>query len=286
MKILLDTMERLSAWNFRRSGTQSHWFDTSVGKVHAFSTPGTGSLPPIVMLHGLGASALSYAPLVQLLRPYTEAIISVDTPAHGSSDLPQQELSPMTLFQGIQECLDALEISSFHLIGNSLGGGMATRYTLHAPERVRSLVLLSPAGAPTLEEERADFIARFEMERRKDARLFTEQLLYKVPWYGGLIASIIYTRFQQPAIQAFVQHVKLPHIDAEYTFTPEQLQSLKQPIFLMWGKADGIMPPSHLQYYRTHLPEHTELHEPHHVGHSPHVERPQFIADSILQFWR
>jgi kynureninase len=36
-----------------------------------------------------------------------------------------------------------------YLDGNSLGGFVATRYALARPERVRGLVLLSPAGAPS-----------------------------------------------------------------------------------------------------------------------------------------
>ncbi|MBX6350241.1 MAG: alpha/beta fold hydrolase, partial [Clostridia bacterium] len=46
----------------------------------------------------------------------------------------------------VAELLDALELPAAHLVGWSLGGGVALHAAAHAPERVRRLVLAAPAG--------------------------------------------------------------------------------------------------------------------------------------------
>ncbi|MFX5611261.1 alpha/beta fold hydrolase, partial [Acinetobacter baumannii] len=42
--------------------------------------------------------------------------------------------------------MDALDIGQAHLIGHSLGGGVAAQLAIDAPERVQSLALVSPVG--------------------------------------------------------------------------------------------------------------------------------------------
>jgi pimeloyl-ACP methyl ester carboxylesterase len=61
------------------------------------------------------------------------------------------------LFVQTIELLDALEQSAilpqhlakqFHLIGLSMGGGVAVVYAAQNPERIKTLILLAPAGLP------------------------------------------------------------------------------------------------------------------------------------------
>lgn len=285
MSYMIRVLEQMGRWGFTRGGARSNWFDSSVGRVHYFTQEGKGSLPPVVLLHGLGSSALGYAQLVQSVLPHTSSIVAVDTPAHGDSAVPSS-ISPDVLFEGVKECLDQLSIERFHLAGNSLGGGMATQYALHAPERLESLFLMSPAGAPTQPEELPDFLSRFHIDERKDAVDFMERLFHSTPWYRPMIASFIRANFKRPEIRAFLSSVSGDKTDADFTFQPNDLGSLKMPVCLVWGKADRIMPPSHFPFYRKHLPEGSVIHQPPHVGHSPQVERPDMIADMMLDFWR
>lgn len=284
MMPLLRAFEGAGRWGLRQNGFTSHWFDSSVGKMHFFRARGEGSLPPFVLLHGLGSSSLGYGPLMRELLPHTREIVALDTPAHGLSQLRHHEVSPATLFQGVQECLDALDIDGYTLVGNSLGGGMAMRYALYAPSRLGALVLMSPAGAPTPASEQEAFLNRFQMERWQDADEFTRRLLYKMPWYKPLIVSFIRTNFKRPHLKEFIKSVSGGVTMEESIFQPEELGELAVPACLIWGEADRIMPPSHFSFYKEHLPPETVIHTPASVGHSPQVEQPRMVSHILLSF--
>jgi len=263
---------------------ESRWWETPVGQVHGFYAKGSGPLPPVVLLHGLGSTALSYAPMLQRLLPYVQEVYAIDTPGHGFSDMPEASISPPVLFEGLLHSLDQLPCAPFVLVGNSLGGGMTLRYTLARPERVRQVVAMSPAGAPTSDEERPEFLSRFDINARQDASEFLDRLFYQAPWYRPLVVSVIRANFQRPTLKQFLDSVRDGVDDSEYLFKPDELSSLAQPLLMIWGQGDRIMPPSHLPYFKAHLPPHTEWIEPPNAGHSPQIERPGEMAAAIQAF--
>ena len=58
------------------------------------------------------------------------------------------------------------------------------------------------------------------------------------------------------------------------TFSTAQLNSLKVPTLLIWGKADRIFP-KEAAYFKAHLPaDKTAVFEPEHFTHSPYLEAP------------
>src|SRR6266446_10430510 len=66
---------------------------------------------------------------------------------HGLTDKPQRDCySVAELARFTIDFLSALGEESLHLVGNSLGGRIALECTRIAPARVRSMVLVAPAG--------------------------------------------------------------------------------------------------------------------------------------------
>ena len=75
-------------------------------------------------------------------------LIRLDWPGYGGSPAPQPpESAGAGLFlERFDAFMDGLEIASAHLLGNSVGANVAVHYALRKPQRVRSLVLVSPGG--------------------------------------------------------------------------------------------------------------------------------------------
>lgn len=96
---------------------------------------------PIVMLHGLMDSALSWDPFAQTLSRPTYAF---DLPGFGESSTAGDELYKWRRLY--TKALDQLEIDSCFILGHSLGGALATTIASASPERVRGLLLMAPAG--------------------------------------------------------------------------------------------------------------------------------------------
>jgi len=126
------------------SGALSRYVDVSPGqRVHVIES---GAGPSLVLLHGSGPTALQFLPLLDRLRGLRA--MAVDRPGFGLSDPaegpPARRDASVASLAAI---LDALDLQSTALLGNSMGGTWALWYALAHPDRVSRLVLL---GAPPL----------------------------------------------------------------------------------------------------------------------------------------
>jgi pimeloyl-ACP methyl ester carboxylesterase len=103
---------------------------------------------PVVMLHGWGASAYMYRHALELLPPRGMRAIAVDLRGYGLSDKPTDTgaYALEAYCADLDALLDALELPSAGLIGQSMGGGVALHYALRNPARVERLVLVNPVG--------------------------------------------------------------------------------------------------------------------------------------------
>jgi 4,5:9,10-diseco-3-hydroxy-5,9,17-trioxoandrosta-1(10),2-diene-4-oate hydrolase len=101
------------------------------------------------MLHGggPGASGLSnFGPNVPVFAARFRVIVP-DLPGFGDSDKPPVEGNYFTFAaRALAELLDKLNVGRAHLIGNSLGGGVAVRFALNDGQRSDRLVLMGPGG--------------------------------------------------------------------------------------------------------------------------------------------
>ena len=104
---------------------------------------------PLVMLHGGGPGASAWSNFGACLERFAAdlRVLLVDQPGFGGSDKPAVEGHFFTFAADkLAALLDELGLERVHLLGNSLGGGTATRFALKYPERVGRLVLMGPGG--------------------------------------------------------------------------------------------------------------------------------------------
>jgi pimeloyl-ACP methyl ester carboxylesterase len=113
---------------------------------------GTGDRP-FVLVHGYTGSRDDWREQLPRLAEQGR-VIAIDQRGHGGStntgDPATYSLDQMATDLGLT--LDALGIDRFDLLGHSMGGMVALRFTLAQPERVASLILMdtAPAGIEML----------------------------------------------------------------------------------------------------------------------------------------
>jgi pimeloyl-ACP methyl ester carboxylesterase len=121
--------------------------------LHVYDAEGFGALPTTVVLHGIGSGATAFGAMLARLRPHVRRLVAPDLPGHGFSGSPEDRVTPQALFESVRTAIDELVREPMVLIGNSLGGVLSIRYSAERPDRLRALVLCSPAGARIDEEE-------------------------------------------------------------------------------------------------------------------------------------
>jgi pimeloyl-ACP methyl ester carboxylesterase len=116
-------------------GVRLHWAEL-----------GTGSAaPPLVLLHGIGDSYLSWHPVAAALAR-DRRVLMPDLPGCGLSSRPDASYSLTWVAQVIADWLAQLGLGSVDLVGHSYGGGVAQMLLLACPGRVRRMVLEASGG--------------------------------------------------------------------------------------------------------------------------------------------
>jgi pimeloyl-ACP methyl ester carboxylesterase len=103
-----------------------------------------GQGPATVLIHGLGGFAESWRHNVPELARHGR-VIALDLPGSGRSGKPRRAYTLEFLAQALDRLLHTLGVDRVHLVGHSLGGAVAARYTLDHPGRVERLALLGAA---------------------------------------------------------------------------------------------------------------------------------------------
>lgn len=107
-----------------------------------YEDQGTGE--PILFIHGLGSSGQDWELQAAAFSPHYR-VITLDLRGHGRSDKPA---GPYTMSQFAGDAaalLQSLGVASAHVVGLSLGGGVAFQLAVDQPALVRSLTIVNSA---------------------------------------------------------------------------------------------------------------------------------------------
>jgi 3-oxoadipate enol-lactonase/4-carboxymuconolactone decarboxylase len=121
---------------------------------------GTTSAPTLVLLNSIGTDLSLYDAVVPYLAGAFR-LLRLDTRGHGLSDAPDGDYDLERLARDVLEVMDAAKVETAILCGVSLGGMVAMRAALLAPQRVDGLVLACTSAAM----DRAAWQARVQTVR-------------------------------------------------------------------------------------------------------------------------
>ena len=118
-------------------------FELKKSKTISYRESGKGRA--LVLLHGIGSSSASWLFQLEGLKGYR--LIAWDAPGYGDSDfLNRQEPDAGDYAEALRSFIDSLLLKDVVLVANSLGGMMAGAYARRHADRVRAMMLISPAG--------------------------------------------------------------------------------------------------------------------------------------------
>jgi N-formylmaleamate deformylase len=101
-----------------------------------------GQKPPVLLLHGVQASGLTWLRTAKALEA-TYDVVMPDFRGHGQSNRVSTTLSPDTLVNDTIGVLRAIELATPYVVGHSMGADIAGRLAAVYP--ARAIVLVDPA---------------------------------------------------------------------------------------------------------------------------------------------
>lgn len=219
-------------------GMQVHYRDEGIGT-------------PIVLIHGTASSLHTWEDWTQeLVKNYR--VIRMDLPAFGltgANASRDYSIENYTLF--LNEFLSKLQLESFYLVGNSLGGNIAWSYAADYPEKVKKLVLIDASGLPTNKDQPWIFkLAKTPIINSLflvlTPKAVIEKNLEQVYEDDAKITDELILRYHQLALrtgnrQAFIDRAKTDfRLGASANI--EKLKSIQTKTLLLWGAEDQWIP--------------------------------------------
>ena len=149
--------------------------------------------PAILLLHGSPGVGVDFSTIVPTLAARFR-VIAPDLPGFGASTRIVPDYSVLAHAMYVLDLLDHLEVSHVHLVGFSMGGGVALNVIDQAPERVRSLTMLSAIGVQEL-ELLGEYRANHVLHAAQLAALWTiREATPHFGWLDGTPLGVPYAR--------------------------------------------------------------------------------------------
>lgn len=253
---------------------------------------GTGQ--PVLLLHGLAGWSFTWRHnLSHLARRHR--VIAPDLKGFGLTDKRAPtgySLDDQAAF--VRDFMDTLAIDRAVLVGHSMGGEIALRLALSAPERVQALVLVASAG----------YVTSVPAQVRRLPHLPLATLLVRLLFMNRRFARRCLTLgygdpslVSEATIAGYLLPVATPHaapallrVLAEMDFgrTADRIRTVKHPTQIIWGQRDRFTPPRHADRFHAEISG-SRLCSFRAVGHMVPEEIPDdfnaLVSDFLATVW-
>lgn len=196
---------------------------------------------PVVLIHGHSVDLRMWPAQTFALREAGYRVVRYDVRGHGRSAAPEGGYTWPVYAEDLRSLLDVLDIGAAHLVGFSMGGGIALQFALDHPGRIRSLVLVDATvpGFAYSDEFAAMVEPLIAAVRAEGWRSAAERLWLTNPMFEGLR--------RHPAAFEVVRDLVLQFPARDYLVDPEEsvgpevverLGELRPPVLVLVGEED------------------------------------------------
>jgi pimeloyl-ACP methyl ester carboxylesterase len=221
-------------------------------KLHWAEYGDSGGRPPVVLLHGLNDSHLTWRQIAPPLAR-NRSVLALDLPGHGLSDRPDAGYELAWYARLVARWIDTLGREVVDVVGHSLGGGVAMMLLAERRPRIRRLVLAAPGGLG----REISFVLRLasipgvveffgQPFMSIGTRLALRRWRERLP--DDYIAELSAMNARRGSARAFARTVRhlIDFRGQRHSFLghAHELGELP-PIALLWGDGDSIIPSEH-----------------------------------------
>ncbi len=231
-----------------------------------------GEGEPLMLLHGLFGALSNFSDLIEKFRTTHKVIV----PILPLFDLDILHTSVSGLAKHVTQFIEFKDYKQIHLLGNSLGGHVGLVYALKHPERLKSLTLTGSSGL--FENAMGDSYPKrgdYEYIKNKTAQTFYDPAVATTELVDEVF-EITRNRIKVIKIIALAKSAIRNNLG-------EELNQIKIPTCLIWGKNDIVTPPFVAEEFHKLIPQ-SELHFIDKCGHAPMMEVPDEFNNLLSTF--
>lgn len=236
-----------------------------------YSDQGEG--PIILFLHGWKDNSRTFDPLIPFLPNFR--IIRMDLPGFDNSETPNTSWDLNAYVNLVKKFITKLNLNVNALVGHSFGGR----------------IIIKGLATKNIKAEKAVLIGSAGVSKTNTAKNFLFLLTAKIGKILTLFPPLIFWR--QKIKQKFYNQIGSDYLDAGtlrnifLNIVREDLTAAAKkitiPTLLIWGDCDTQTPINDGKKLN-HLINNSQLKIINNIGHFPHRENPEKIADLIKNF--
>lgn len=230
---------------------------------------------PLLYLHGAGGAPV-VLPFMEKLAERFDMLVP-EHPGWGLSDEPQWLENIHDLAYFYLDFLQALDLKDVVLVGSSMGGWIALEMAVRDCSRIRSIVLVGPAGIAAPGVQPADIFLMSPEELTRNLfhdPSFAEKMLAQ-PMTPGMLDIQLKNRHTVARL-AWEPRLHDP-------FLAKWLHRIKVPVKIIWGAEDKILPAAFAQEFKRLMPK-AEIEIVPQCGHLPQTEKAEKFCDIVFRF--
>ncbi|ARU54392.1 MAG: alpha/beta fold hydrolase [Pseudomonadales bacterium] len=242
---------------------------------------------PVLLLHGFGSCKENWVPLLPFLMRHYQLFVP-DLPGWGQSHFCAEKVYG---FDQQVERLDAwgkqVLPGPVHIVGSSMGGGIAALLAARHPELTKTLTLMNAAGVA------GNDFTPFE-------RGLTQGRNSLIAHNVKGVLDLLGTTMANPALPLIMtpfacwdlvsrRHVNQHMFRQLLQYTPcetrPSVSEIKAPTLILWGDKDNVIHITCSDTYKALIP-HAKTKLLKGIGHMPMVEAPRLTSRLLQRFWK
>ncbi len=245
---------------------------------------------PIVLIHGTGSSLHTFDGwTAELKKEYR--VIRMDLPAYGlTGPFPDRNYSMEHYAEFIYNFLTAIEVDKCVIGGNSLGGGIAWKFTDQYTDMVDKLILIDATGYPAKSQSVPiafkaatipmiknvfTYITPKSMAKSSVENVYAD----KSKVTEALVDRYFELTLREGNRQAFVDRLNMKRDTTAY----RNIKNISQRTLILWGDQDRLIPLENAYKFQQDLPNDT-LVILKNIGHVPMEESPKLSLGPVMSF--
>ena len=247
---------------------------------------GDPAAPPVVALHGAGGHVAGEPALQRLGDRYR--VYAPVWPGYGEGT--GEELIDDMLDFALHgaDLIETLGLGPAHggppphLVGHSMGGMIAAEMAALAPPLYGKLALIAPAGLWIEENPIPDIFSMMPFD-------FPQYLFHDPAWGAALLTGGFDFNDLDAIKQFLILNSRRLGTAGKILFPipnrrlSKRLYRLTNPVLLVWGESDRLIPPTYARVWMDHLPQ-AQLSIIEKAGHMAPYEKPDQVAVAIGAF--
>jgi pimeloyl-ACP methyl ester carboxylesterase len=238
---------------------------------------GPSDAEPWLLLHGLGATAFSWTPVLKALSRDCRLLIP-ELSALGGTSGPHPSIQVAESGEVLSALLQrVLPDTPVTVAGMSLGGWMAVRLVLARPDCVARLLLVDSAGWK--DQDWHHVVELVRLRDLNDVERLYGALFVRIPWLLRHSRRAFLSAYTSAAVTSILESTS-----DQDAFDAGDLAQIAVPTGLIWAEYDGLFPPavgeSMAAALSTASP--TVVSD---CGHGLHWERPAALVQAVER-WR